>query len=501
MTSAQPQRDPEFVEAAQQWKLEKLYVDLAAAKGRGLTPLEKKFLQGLLCGYSPAEISERVYQSRKSSSVRVYLSNGLYKYIQELVFRQTQEMIAVKNWSYVTNLLEKAGYKAKYQHFNPEYRQFSSFHPGSSRNSIQDWEETIDVSVFFGRKQELAQLAGWVTEKQCRLVGILGMGGVGKTALGIKLVKQIESYFDVVIWRSLRGLPPIQEFLTSILTFLCQGETVSLPETIEAKISLLMSLLRSQSCLLILDQVEPILASGTRVGIYCPGYEGYGELLRRIAEEHHRSCCILTSREKPIEMSLLEGESLVNSLCLGGLKTIEAQQLLQLQNLIGSQSEQEQLVKRYANNPLVIKIIALTIKNIFNRKITEFFASGSVLLNDIRQLLDSHFDRLSDLEQRVMYILAVNQRLVNLYGLSWELSLTLSKQAQLEALESLQRRSLIEKNSTQFTQDPLLRTYLLEKLIEQAYSEIQTPDLANLVKQILLEALLKEKPSQMNIVA
>lgn len=52
----------EFIEARNHWELEKLYIDLASAKGKALTPVEKKFLRGLLCGLSPAEIASTVYK-------------------------------------------------------------------------------------------------------------------------------------------------------------------------------------------------------------------------------------------------------------------------------------------------------------------------------------------------------------------------------------------------------------------------------------------------------
>jgi len=58
LSPAMASSNDRFREAARDWDLETLYTDLASAKGKRLTPTEKQHLRGLLCGYSPAEISE-----------------------------------------------------------------------------------------------------------------------------------------------------------------------------------------------------------------------------------------------------------------------------------------------------------------------------------------------------------------------------------------------------------------------------------------------------------
>ncbi|NES82094.1 MAG: NACHT domain-containing protein, partial [Moorea sp. SIO2B7] len=456
MISGDYQTEVDFAEAAKYWKLEKLYIDLSSAKGRGLTPLEKKLLQGLLCGYSPAEIALMIYKNPSSSVVRVYLSNGLYKYIKELLISQTGKAVKLKNWSRVTKLLATAGYKKDYDsslqvidtsrlrnHTN------SNFTPVSHQN--QDWEEKIELKFFFGRNDELSQLTKWVVDDRCRLVAVLGMGGLGKTALAVKLTEKIKGEFEFIIWRSLRGKPPIDDFLANLIQSLSPKQAVDLPNHTEAKISRLMSLLRSHRYLLMFNQFEEVLSSGGQAGFYEDGYQGYGELLRRLGQEQHSSCCLLTSREKPREIFLLEDEHLlVRSLQISGLNPKEAIELLTNQGLVGSDKEKGLLVNLYANNPLAIKMIAITIKNLFNRKITDFLANNTIILSNIRELLDEHFNRLSNLEQLVMYNLAVNHKLIELWGLSKELRLDISPRQQLEALESLQRRSLIESNSSAF---------------------------------------------------
>src|SRR5712691_9725743 len=43
--------------------------------------------------------------------------------------------------------------------------------------------EALDVSHFAGREVEVAELTQWILQERCRLVTLLGMGGIGKSML------------------------------------------------------------------------------------------------------------------------------------------------------------------------------------------------------------------------------------------------------------------------------------------------------------------------------
>src|SRR6266700_2177856 len=53
----------------------------------------------------------------------------------------------------------------------------------SARSPRVDWGEALDVPSFYGREGELTTLAQWVVQGRCRVVSVLGMGGIGKSAL------------------------------------------------------------------------------------------------------------------------------------------------------------------------------------------------------------------------------------------------------------------------------------------------------------------------------
>src|SRR6266508_3355939 len=84
---------------------------------------------------------------------------------------------------------------------------------GGAARSLIDWGEAIDVPALYGRESELGTLQRWVVDERCRVVAILGLGGMGKSTLAITLAHQVLAQFDVVLFRSLRNGPPLAQVL------------------------------------------------------------------------------------------------------------------------------------------------------------------------------------------------------------------------------------------------------------------------------------------------
>ena len=201
---------------------------------------------------------------------------------------------------------------------------------GADANERQDWGDAIAVELFYDRSAELSTLEQWLVEDHCRLVALLGMGGIGKTALCVKLAQQIQHEFDYLIWRNLRNAPPVQDLLAELLKFLAPQQGIALAETIDGRVTQLLGYLRSARCLLVLDNAESILCEGERTGCYREGYAGYGQLLRCVGETAHQSAVVLTSREKPIALATKEGEKMcVRTLQVDGLPTAAVREILQ----------------------------------------------------------------------------------------------------------------------------------------------------------------------------
>jgi len=281
-------------------------------------------------------------------------------------------------------------------------------------NLRQDWGEAVDVSVFYGRTDELSKLKQWILQDNCRLVGILGLGGIGKTTLSVKLAEQIKDNFEYVIWRSLRDISSVKAILAELLQFLFdeQETETDLPETVNGRVSRVIDCLRKHRCLLVLDNAESILRSDSRAGQYLEEYEEFGELLRLVGEVAHQSCIVLTSREKPKEIALLEGETLpVRALQLKGLKEAEGQELFKARGCFcKTEFEWKVLIEHYGGNPLALKMVAAAIQELFAGNVSElmeYLSQRTLVVEDIRDLLERQFNRLSELEREVMYWLAI----------------------------------------------------------------------------------------------
>src|SRR6184192_307655 len=121
-----------------------------------------------------------------------------------------------------------------------------------------DWGDALDVPTFYGREGELATLAQWVVEARCRVVSVLGLGGIGKSALAVSLMYRLAEHFEVVIFRSLRDAPSFEALLDACLQVLAPQPLSLVPADLERRLSLLLEHLRKQRVLLVLDNLESL---------------------------------------------------------------------------------------------------------------------------------------------------------------------------------------------------------------------------------------------------
>lgn len=361
--------------------------------------------------------------------------------------------------------------------------------------SLVDWQQAPTVAQFYGRVQELDLLTQWVDAAGCRVVSVLGLGGIGKSALAIRWMHQSAARFEVVIWRSLRDAPACTALLADCLQVLTPTLDSTSVTDLNQCLDRLLNYLRERRVLLVLDNVETLLAEGEESGGLLPAYAAYEKLLRRVAESEHQSCLLITSREKPSCLVPLEGkEALVRTLRLAQLEVNSCEQLLAEKGVTGTTAEQARLIDLYAGNPLALKIVAQTIVDLFAGEIRLFLAQGEIIFGTVRTLLAEQFERLAAFEQSVLLWLAILREPCTLDELAGLLVRPVSRARLLEAVEALHRRSLIERGERRgtFTLQSVVLEYATDRLLTEASDEIHTGKLTRLIAHGLDLAHVRE---------
>jgi NB-ARC domain len=329
-------------------------------------------------------------------------------------------------------------------------------------NHLEKNFEPIAESNFYGRTEEKIQLRQQILVQQCRMVIVLGVAGVGKTALVKNLTSEVESAFECLVWKSLAPALPLPELLTEILRSLLEqlGKEPVLPTTLEGLTAKLINLLQHHRCLLVLDSLEAILGNRPLAGYYRKGYEAYGELFRTIAESCHASCLILISQEKPRGFRRLENP-FVHSTRLQGLNESDSQQLLQSQGVFTSRlSDCHDLVDYYGGNPLLLELSAAQMRDYFDGSVSAYLSEFRGLFQDARDLLGQQLSRISHPEETVMIYLAMAGGWVSLATMQADLNTVFSRQELLDVLDSLHRRSLFQKSGTDFKLSPVMSEFI-----------------------------------------
>lgn len=115
------------------------------------------------------------------------------------------------------------------------------------------------VSSFVGREEELASVMGHLTERDSRLVTLLGFGGCGKTRLAIEAGWQLlDRHQNRVYFVSLANLENVEDLPAELVRTLLPGQANPV-DPFEIAVERLSAM---PSCLLILDNFERLADNG-----------------------------------------------------------------------------------------------------------------------------------------------------------------------------------------------------------------------------------------------
>lgn len=353
-------------------------------------------------------------------------------------------------------------------------RSLSSSSTERPDGAVIDWGEAIDVPALYGRDAELSQLRQWILQERCRVVALLGLGGIGKTSLALTFAREALPHFEAVVFRSLQNGPPLAELVDDVIRRFSLS-SLPLPDALSDKIALLVQTLRQRRCLLILDNLESLMQPEALAGTYRADHAAYATLFQALGTRAHESCLLLTSREKPAELGMLEGRAgPVHTLAVSDLNDTTCQIILEAKDIVGIPADVQALGRLYGGNPLALQLIAEPIRGLFGGNVAAFLASGDAFFNGVGILLKEQFARSTALEQSILRWLAIKREFVSLDDLVGVLSPGVPQRAVLVALESLRHRTLIECaiDRPAFTLQPVILEYITDQLVELLWQEI-----------------------------
>ncbi|MBE9162809.1 NB-ARC domain-containing protein [Tychonema sp. LEGE 06208] len=448
--------------------------------GKHLDSLQKAILRGAWNNQKYKEIAQEHHRSEKyvkevGFKLWKLLSVALgEEQVCKANFRAKLENLRVGNISlfgngciHIGNISADSSQSSKKLQSEPQDKDKFNEPTSNTKPKVrQDLSDAPEPNLFYNRTSELSTLENWILGRT-RLITIYGLSGIGKTALTLQLIPQIQHEFDRIIWRSLRDAPPLASLQTDLIKFCRGGAPVPAPYPEEMATTgrlPLLEYLRSHRCLLILDDIQTIFSSQQLAGNYQPGYENYGPFFKQIAESSHNSCLILLSWEKPREIAAVEGENRpCKSLQLNGLGP-EAQEIFREKGL-AEPEKWSQLIDLYRGNPLWLNIIATLIQDLFGGSVSEFLSYDTLFLGDLESLLQQQCDRLTASEQQVIYWLASAIEPADISKKPDNLQL--SPPELLKVMQSLGRRSLVEtvkqNGRSHFTIEPAIREYITNK--------------------------------------
>lgn len=338
--------------------------------------------------------------------------------------------------------------------------------------TLTDWGPAPASAAFFGRSEEVATLTGWIRDK-VRLGVIVARGGMGKTTLAARVARESEDLFDVVIWRSLADRQSPEELLRDLVGVLLPArapEAVSEGAT-DRLTAELIRVLRARRCLLVLDNMESVFSPGTSMP--SPHERGHLSLLHALADAEHNGTVLITTREVPVELLDRPGRQ-VCMLQLGGLDTAACAELLTAQEINADAAAVARMAEVYSGNPWEITLAIGVVRDLYGGDADAFLREEVAVTGDVRGLLTGQVARLSPLALAVLRWMSLGREPLGLDDLIHCLiPSTMGKSKVIDAVGTLLTRALaIRTGPGRFTVIPVIAEYMIEDLLDLAFSEL-----------------------------
>lgn len=220
----------------------------------------------------------------------------------------------------------------------------------------------------------------------------------------------------------------------------------------------LLQNLQNYRCLIILDDIHHLFASGKLAGEYQPEYQAYNNFFKKINTT--QSCLLLIGWEAPLEFTTIKPKNFsLASLTLNGLEQSSATKFIEK---LGGELPYNGLsfVDSYQGNPLWLEAVVEQIAKL-GISVNYLVENNIILLPEIITYnLTKQFERLTTTEQKIMLALAQSSTGVTIIELSQTLPISLPNLS--NALQSLLKRCLVVNQAHYYSLSLVIKQYIAD---------------------------------------
>lgn len=309
-------------------------------------------------------------------------------------------------------------------------------HKKEKITSHLDLKDAPEIGDFYGRKVELSLLQQKILQGKCNLINLLGIRGIGKTALALKLVDNIKENFEFVIYKSLKYLPS----LTQLITETIYPNDQLIQDNSPHQLSQFKKAIEKHSYLIIIDDINCIFLKYQVSGKYQKGYEEYGNLFKLLSTTKHRSCLIINSSEEIRELSKPQNDhSHVFTLELLGLDD-DGVNILKKYGL-KNEGNYQKLLNIYQGIPQYLQIIGYLIQELFAGDTNKFLQLDQPFIDiELTAFLEQSLDILPPSEVELLHFISSQTGSILLINLENSYQVY---EPIVSSIQSLKRRFLV----------------------------------------------------------
>ena len=277
--------------------------------------------------------------------------------------------------------------------------------------------QTAPEVSFVGRKEYLKTITKWYKSPKVRIGGLIGWGGVGKSALVRKWYDELganEIQPDGIFWWGFYRNAYLEQFLNALLRYVSGGqiELERIKSTWE-KMEWIKEYIHQGTYLIVLDGLEE-MQKGEVSG------EKYGMMIHReLTEFFHylvdakksEGLCLITTRYELKDINQWHTNGFEREK-ISDLSDNDSVEMLKVRKIQGNDKDLKEVAKRYKKHPLSLTSTAGYLNRYYDGEIkqapdVEFVLGDEERFKDVNKLLGKYAERMSEAERRFLNIFSL----------------------------------------------------------------------------------------------